>query len=141
MHRAGGTDIPLRLADQETDGVSAEIIYPHGTFHTFSSKDAGFQLALSRVYNDYYHEVFGPHPDRFAVSAVVPTLDIDNAIDEATRVAKMGFRSASIPISMPIQPYNDPLYEPFWSAIGDMEYRWPFTYSPTAQATRSLQTR
>ena len=120
MHRAGGTDIPIRLADQETDGVSAEIIYPHGTFHTFSSRDTGFQLALSRVYNDYYHEVFGPHPDRFVVSAVVPTLDIDNAIDEATRVAKMGFRSASIPISMPIQPYNDPLYEPFWSAIGDM---------------------
>ena len=32
----------------------------------------------------------------------------------------MGFRSASIPISMPIQPYNDPTYEPFWSAMGDM---------------------
>ena len=60
------------------------------------------------------------YPDRFAVSAVVPTLDIHNAIDEATRVANMGFRSASIPISMPIQPYNDPIYEPFWSAMGDM---------------------
>ena len=31
----------------------------------FSSKDAGFQLALSRVYNDYYHEVFGPLPRPF----------------------------------------------------------------------------
>ena len=62
MHRAGGTDIPLRLTDQETDGVSAEVIYPHGTFHTFSSKDPGFQLALSKVYNDYYNEVFGAAP-------------------------------------------------------------------------------
>ena len=42
MHRAGGTDIPLRLTDQETDGVSAEVIYPHGTFHTFSSKGPRF---------------------------------------------------------------------------------------------------
>ena len=120
MHRAGGTNIPVRLADQETDGVSGEVIYPHGTFHTFSSRDPGFQLALARVYNDFYDEVFGKHPDRFAVSAVVPTLDIDNAVSEASRVAKKGFRSASIPISMPIQPYNDPVYEPFWQAMGDL---------------------
>ena len=75
---------------------------------------------MSRVYNDYYNEVFGPHPDRFVVSAVVPTLDIDNAVEEATRVANMGFRSASIPISMPMQPYNDSVYEPFWSAVADV---------------------
>jgi predicted TIM-barrel fold metal-dependent hydrolase len=120
FHRAGGTDIPLRLADQELDGVSGEVIYPHGTFHTFSSRDPGLQLALARVYNDYYNEVFGAYPDRFAVSAIVPTLDIDNAISEATRAANMGFRSLSIPISMPIQPYNDPFYEPFWAAIEEV---------------------
>ena len=120
FHRAGGIDIPLRLADQELDGVSAEVIYPHGTFNTFSSRDPGFQLALARVYNDYYNEVFGAYPDRFAVSAIVPTLDIDNAISEATRAANMGFRSLSIPISMPMQPYNDPFYDPFWAAIEEV---------------------
>ena len=39
FHRAGGTDIALRLRDQEEDGISAEVIYPHGTFNTFSSRD------------------------------------------------------------------------------------------------------
>ena len=121
MHRAGGCDIPLRLSDQEKDGVSAEVIYPHGTFSTFSSPDPGFQLALARVYNDYYHELFGAHLDRFVVSAVIPTVDIDDATAEVKRCAQKGFRSFSIPISMPLLPYNLPEYEPFWSTVEETQ--------------------
>ena len=119
MHRSGGNDIPLRLPDQEEDGVIAEVIYPHGTFNTFSSRDPGFQIALARVYNDWNHETFGGYPDRFAASAVIPMLNIDDAIVEGKRVAHLGYRSLSIPISMPGLPYNYPEYEPFWTAIED----------------------
>lgn len=59
------------------------MIYPHGTFNTFNSPDPHFQLALARLYNDYYHEIFGAHPERFVVSAVLPMSDIDGAIAEA----------------------------------------------------------
>ena len=121
FHRAGGADVPLRLKDQELDGVSAEVIYPHGTFNTFNSPDAQFQLALARNYNDYYHEVFGQHPDRFVVSAVLPMMDIEAATAEAVRLGKLGFRSLSIPMQMPGLPYNQPEYEPFWSAVAEME--------------------
>lgn len=117
FHRAGGADVAQRLRDQDLDGVSGEVIYPHGIFNTFSSPDPAFQLALARVYNDWYHEVFGPYPERFVVSAVLPTLDIDGAIAEAERLAKLGFRSLSIPIHVPKLPYNMPEYERFWSAI------------------------
>jgi hypothetical protein len=44
FHRAGGTDVDLRLRDQELDGIGAEVIYPHGTFNCFTSPDPGFQL-------------------------------------------------------------------------------------------------
>ena len=33
-HRAGGTDIDKRIRDQDSDGVSAEVIYPNGTRYT-----------------------------------------------------------------------------------------------------------
>ena len=41
QHRAGGVDIPLRLADLEKDGVGAEVIYPQAVFKTFASPDPG----------------------------------------------------------------------------------------------------
>jgi predicted TIM-barrel fold metal-dependent hydrolase len=119
FHRAGGTDVSLRLRDQDEDGIGAEVIYPHGIFNTFSSPDPAFQLALARVYNDYYHEIFGAHPDRFVVSAVLPMLDVDGAVAEAQRLAKLGFRSASIPLDMRSRPYSLPTFEPVWSAIED----------------------
>ena len=119
-HRAGGANVEQRLRDQDEDGVNGEVIYPHGTFNTFCSPDPAFQLALARVYNDWYHEIFAAFPDRFVVSAIVPMLNIDNAIAEAERVAKLGFRSISIPINVPRLPYNMPEYERFWSAIEDI---------------------
>ena len=120
FHRAGGTDINLRLADQAKDGISAEVIYPHGIFNAFTSSDPEFQLALARVYNDYYNEIFGAYPERFVVSAVMPMLDVAGAIVEAERLAKLGFRSVSLPMELPSRPYNLPEFDPFWAAAEEM---------------------
>lgn len=120
FHRAGGTDIDLRLRDQQKDGISAEVIYPHGIFNTFTSPDADFQLALARVYNDYYHELFAAHADRFVVSAVLPVIDVEGAITEARRLAGLGFRAVSIPMTLPSMPYNLPEFEPLWAAVEEM---------------------
>ena len=80
-NRGGGIDIPLRLADLEEDGVAAEVIYPQGIFKAFASPDTGYQRALTSLYNDWYHEVFGGHTDRFTVSALLPMVDISTAMD------------------------------------------------------------
>ena len=120
VHRAGGTDVPLRLVDQDEDGVSGEIIYPTGYLLTTTSPDPRLQLALARLYNDWYHEIFGDYSDRLVVSATIPILNIEDAIAEAKRAVKMGYRSLSIPMMMPALPYNQPHYEPFWSAVEEM---------------------
>lgn len=120
FHRAGGTDVELRLRDQELDGIAAEVIYPHGMFNCFTSPDPAFQLAMARVCNDYYHELFSVHRDRFVVSAIIPMADIAGAIGEARRVAGLGFRSLSIPMHVPRLPYNMPDYEPFWAAAAEL---------------------
>ena len=39
--REAGTDLPLRIADLEEDGVSAEVIYPNGIFNALASPDPG----------------------------------------------------------------------------------------------------
>ena len=111
---AGGIDIPVRLSDLEEDGVSGEVIYPQGIFKAFASPDPRFQRAMTSLYNDWYHEIFGEHSDKFVTSALLPMVDIGMAIEEAKRVAGLGGRSFSVPISMPLLPYNFPDYDPFW---------------------------
>ena len=115
-----GVDIPLRLAHLEEDGISAEVIYPQAIFKIFTSPDPQFQLAFARTYNDWYHETFGPHRNKFVVSSVIPMLNIPAAIEEAERVVRLGCRSLSLPVSMPSLPYNRPDYEPFWSAVEEL---------------------
>ena len=117
--REAGTDLPLRIADLEEDGVSAEVIYPNGIFNALASPDPGYQVAFTRLYNDWYHEVFGDNMDRFMPSATIPMADIGESIEEARRAAKLGYRSFSLPVIMPKLPYNRPDYERFWD---EMEY-------------------
>ncbi len=117
--KAGGIDIPVRLADLEEDGVGAEVIYPQGIFKAFASPDPAFQQALTSLYNDWYLEMFGEHTDKFAVSALVPMVDISSAVEQAKRLSEIGWRSFSVPISMPQLSYNYPEYNPFWDVANE----------------------
>ena len=133
---AGGVDIPVRLSDLEDDGVSGEVIYPQGIFKSFASPDASYQRALTSLYNDWYHEIFGGHPDKFVASALLPMIDIQSAVEEARRVSRLGGRSFSVPISMPMLPYNFPDYDPFWDVAEETGVPVSFhvfTVGPTGQ--------
>ncbi len=141
-NRGGGIDIPLRLADLEEDGVAAEVIYPQGIFKAFASPDTGYQRALTSLYNDWYHEIFGGLPDRFAVSALLPMVDISTAMDEARRAARKGCRSLSVPQAIPLLPYNNPAYEPFWATVEELQVPVAFhvfTYGTTGKAEIEYQ--
>ena len=117
--KEGGRDIAQRIADQERDGVGAEVIYPNQGLALYNSPDAGYQMAVARAYNDWAIELFGPHPQRFVPVGIVPMADIDAAIVEAGRLARLGYRAIKIPIAMTARPYNRPEYERFWSAVED----------------------
>ena len=119
FHREGGADIPLRLADIEEDGISGEVIYPNGLLRVFASPSAEYQSAVAKLYNDWYADAFHKHSDRFVPSAVIQTSDIGEAVQEVERVADMGFRSMSLPVSRPAAPYSERAYDPLWQVIED----------------------
>ena len=75
--RASGADIPLRIADLEEDGVSAEVIYPQAIFSALTAPDPGYQTGFCAMYNDWYHETFTGNMDRFVPSACIPMADIE----------------------------------------------------------------
>jgi predicted TIM-barrel fold metal-dependent hydrolase len=72
---------------------------------------------MSVAYNEWAIELFGPRRDRFAPVAVLPVADLAWSVREVQRLAKLGFRSLKIPITVKGRPYNLPEYEPLWRAI------------------------
>jgi predicted TIM-barrel fold metal-dependent hydrolase len=116
---SGGRDIARRLRDLERDGIDAEVIYPNDTLGVYQSPDPTYQMAMARAYNDWVSEWFGEHRDRFAPVGVLPVADIAAAVAEVQRVATLGLRALKVPIVANARPYNQPEYEPLWSALED----------------------
>ena len=117
-----------RIADQDSDGVDVEIVFPNKGIHSFGNNDPGFSMAMCRAWNDWAHEDYGGHRDRILPMAMIPTLDVAAAIVELQRVAKVGFRGITIPCKPEYGPtgmdhrnYNQPEFEPLWSAIEDVD--------------------
>ncbi len=113
-----------RLKDHARDGIDAEIIFPNRGLNMWATPDPIFSQAMCRVYNDYAWEVFGPYYDRLSPLACVATGDIESAITEIERCAKLGFRGLSLPCKPTWGPgtsedanYNNPDFDRLWACI------------------------
>lgn len=116
-----GSRIPEeRMKDHERDGIDAEVIYPNRGLMMFASPDPEMQLAMCRVWNDWMHEVFGAYSDRMRPVAAVPPDDVDAAIGEVRRVAKLGFRTVFLPVQAHNKPYNHRIFDPLWAEIEEI---------------------
>jgi predicted TIM-barrel fold metal-dependent hydrolase len=114
---SGGTDLPLRRANQAADGVDAEVVFPNDLLEMGSLHDPEMNFTLARIYNDWVLELFAPEPQRFLPVGLVPTDTIEGAVAEAERCLAAGFRSLMVPCANAWLPYDLPVYEPFWSLI------------------------
>jgi predicted TIM-barrel fold metal-dependent hydrolase len=122
-----------RLVDLEADGVDCEILFPNKGLTIWATPDAEFSQAMCRVYNDWAWEVFGDFNDRLSPMACVASADIDGAIAEIQRCAKLGFRGLSLPCKPVWGPpdheapnYNLPEFDPLWACIQDVDL--PITF-------------
>jgi predicted TIM-barrel fold metal-dependent hydrolase len=125
-----------RLRDHERDGVDIEIIFPNKGLTMWATADARFSQAMCRVWNDWAWETFGPYNDRLAPVAALATGDIEGAIAEVERVAKLGFHALTLPCK-PVWGahdhlhlnYNLPDFDPLWAAIQDADIAMTFHVS------------
>jgi predicted TIM-barrel fold metal-dependent hydrolase len=119
---AGGWDPVARLKDQDIDGVDAEVLHATLCFRLFWLKDAGLQRACFSVYNDWLAEYSGYAPKRLLGVPVISLYDIDLAVAELQRSAKMGLKGAMIWLEPPAGSpyYDDPIYDKFWAAAQEM---------------------
>lgn len=113
----GVYDPAARLHEQTRDGVVGEVMYPSVNMAAFAYPERDVVQAVFRRHNDWMREYCSHAPERLVGIACLPLPDIDAALQELQRAAKMGFRGAAIPCSAPPdKPYSHPDYEPFWAA-------------------------
>lgn len=121
-----GADPEQRLRDMDRDGIDAEIIFPNKGLSMWATPDPTFAMAQCRVWNTWAWEMFGPYNDRMSPVAALATGDLEGSIAEVRRVAKLGFRSLTLPCK-PIwgahdvghPNYNLPHFDPLWEVIQD----------------------
>lgn len=112
----GSYDPSARLKDMEKDGTIAEVMYPTYPLGLFTVKDAELQRDLFRVYNDWLAEFCSYAPNSLIGLGLISIWDIDKAVLEIRRCAKIGLRGIVV-ISYPPENlgYNQRIYDPLWA--------------------------
>lgn len=128
LRNASGRTPEARIADLAADGVDAEVLFPNKGLTIWATPDAEFSQMMCRAWNEWAWEEFGPYNDRLSPMACVATGDIDGAIKETQRCAKLGFRGLSFPCK-PVWGapnhedlnYNLPEFDPLWACVQDVD--------------------
>ena len=122
LARPGVYDITARMADEELDGVDAEVLYPSLIFNVYQIEDLEILKATFASYNDWVTDYVSMAPDRLFGLASVQLYDLDHAIEEMQRVKKAGHVGLGIPATAPpTRPYSDPWYDKFWAAAEELK--------------------
>ena len=113
------TDPARRAKDMDRDGVQAEVIYGIlGAATRLNDHEAATEMF--HIYNDWLVEFCRHDPDRFIGLACLPYGDIDAAVQEVYRVAKLGLRGMELSCSWDMEPMWHPTWEPLWRAVNDV---------------------
>jgi predicted TIM-barrel fold metal-dependent hydrolase len=142
------TSLDRRIADHIRDGVDAEVIFPNGpALLMFAGRNVPFIAAQCRAWNDWSLEYCAPHKSRCMPAAAIPAIDVDAAIAEVHRAAKLGHRVLTLPNSPvwgsddpDLHNYNHPDYDRLWAVIQDHDL--PITFhAATGKDPRAVRGR
>lgn len=117
--RPSGWDPAARLADQDLDGVGAEVLYPSNALFLYSAPDISYQRACFDAYNEWLAEFVSYAPSRLIGVGLVSVVEVAEAVRQVERVAKLGLRGVMIQGENPAVHYGDRRYDPLWAACQD----------------------
>jgi predicted TIM-barrel fold metal-dependent hydrolase len=133
--RPSGWTAPLRLADMDEDGIDISVLYPTTMLGLQSMKDVEFGQVQARVYNDWCAAHLLEGDGRLYGAGALPPIhhpdDVQGVVEEIKHVAEL---PGMVSVFMRPNPaiewryFNDPVYDPIWSALQDTEL--PVAFHP-----------
>jgi predicted TIM-barrel fold metal-dependent hydrolase len=133
--RPSGWTASLRLDDMDTDGIDVSVLYPTTMLGLQSLRDVEFGRVQARVYNDWCAEHLKEGRGRLYGAGALPPMhdpdDVLGVVDEIQHVAELaGMVSVFLRPNPAVEwrYFNDPVYDPIWSALQDAEL--PVAFHP-----------
>jgi predicted TIM-barrel fold metal-dependent hydrolase len=120
----GGWDPVARLAEQDRDGVAAEVLYPSAGMLICNLEDPDYKKACFDAYNLWMAEFQATAPDRLVGLGQTALRSVEEGIDDLQRIAALGLRGVMMP-GLPacldeVGDYDDPVWDPFWRAATEL---------------------
>jgi predicted TIM-barrel fold metal-dependent hydrolase len=115
LHRSGW-DPHARLADQERDGVAAEILYPTVGMAVCNHPDFDYKKACFDAYNRWIAEYCAPYPQRLLGAGQTAMRSPDEGIEDLRQIKTLGLRGVMMPGNPAVEDYDSPMYDEFWEA-------------------------
>jgi predicted TIM-barrel fold metal-dependent hydrolase len=116
----GGWDPVARLADQDLDGVVAEVIYPSVGMLLCNGPDVDYQHACFDAYNQWIAEFCATSPERLVGMGQTALRTPAEGIADLESIKALGLRGVMLPGLPPNADYDDPMYDEFWDAVVDL---------------------
>jgi predicted TIM-barrel fold metal-dependent hydrolase len=115
----GAYEPQARLRHMEAQGIDAAVLFPSlGLAWESEVDDAELAAAYARAYNNWILEFASVDPHRLIPMAVITLKDLDEAVKEVKRVARLGAKGAFMRAAPITQvPWWDRVYDPFWAAL------------------------
>jgi predicted TIM-barrel fold metal-dependent hydrolase len=121
--RPGGYLPDEHVKDMDVDGVYAGLLYPSTGLPIFGLEDQGLLRDIFTAYNNWLADFCKPHPNRLmGIAEILLDDDVAAGVAELRRTKEMGLVGSMIS-SYPLasQPYDHPMYEPFWAAAEELD--------------------
>jgi uncharacterized protein len=131
LHR-GGWDPTVRLADQDRDGVAAEVIYPTVGMVLCNHKDLDYKAACFEAYNRWLSGYVSFDTSRLIGLGQAAIRTPAEGIKEFEQIKAMGFKGVMMPGMPGVSDYDDPIYDPLWEASVALELPLSFHILTTA---------
>ena len=115
----GGWDPKARVAEQERDGVAAEVLYPSVGMLLCNLPDADYKKACFDAYNLWLAEFQAHDPARLVGVGQTALRSVEEGVDDLERIAELGLRGAMLPGFAACHAdgdYDHPRWDPLWRA-------------------------
>ena len=138
MHK-GGWDPNARMADQDRDGVAAEVIYPTVGMILCNHRDFDYKKACFDAYNSWISEYCAAHPDRLIGTGQTAMRSVEEGISDLRKMKDLGLKGVMMPGNPALEDYDSPIYAPFYEAAIDLEL--PLSFHILTSSSDNFQTR
>jgi predicted TIM-barrel fold metal-dependent hydrolase len=117
----GSWDPKARMADQDRDGVGAEIIYASIGMLICNLEDADYKHASMWAYNRWLQEFCAGEPERLFGLGMAAMRTPEEGAAEIRMIKEMGFAGVMMPGQPCAGDYDAPAFDQVWEAAADLE--------------------